>query len=322
MKAYFQYVKILVAIGLLTILFIKIDVVESLSYFYHIHPLAISAIFIVIFFLIFVSVLKWQIFLKSLHLVNSFWSLYRYYIIGYFFSNFLPSNIGGDIVRLSLAAKGKDTYMASFVAVFMERFTGIIATLIFVSISIPLAFWYFDYFDRLYLIVFSSFAMFIFITGIFFIKFDYFDRYMPEEGFIKKIIAKIKEISSLIHSFKNKKRVLFTAMILSLIFNFLTIVNVYVVGFALDIQLSFIELFILVPIIILISTIPLSINAIGIAEGAYVLCLGAIGVSSPEALSIALLIRASTLIVSLLGGLFFLSYRKHQNFENVTISRR
>jgi glycosyltransferase 2 family protein len=318
LKDHLRIFKIIVAIGLLAFLFIKIDIVKTLSFFSNLHLLSIIAIFLVTFWLIFVSVFKWQIFLKSFDLTHPFCRLYQYYIIGYFFSNFLPSNIGGDIVRFSLTTKGKETYTSSFVAVFMERFTGIIATLFFVSISIPLAFWYFQYIENIFLILFPVAGIFSLLSAFFFVKPKHFNRNITEKRFIKKILEKIEEILSLIHSFRDKKQVVFKAMILSIIFNLLTIINVYVVSYALDIPVSFFALFIFVPLILIISSIPLSINAIGIAEGAYVFCLGIVGLSAPEALSIALLMRAKTLVVSLLGGLLFISYNRHKNFEYIT----
>lgn len=317
MKTNFRIFKIFVAIGLLCLLFFKIDIVESLSLFTHLNLFAITSIFFVTFWLIFVSVLKWQVFLKSLDLFNPFWRLYRYYIIGYFFSNFLPSNIGGDLVRFSLTAKGKETYTTSFVAVFMERFTGIIATLLLAFITMPLALWYFEHLESILFLLFPIIAITILFAVLFFVRPKHFDRYLVKEGFVKYVFEKIREITSLIQSFSDKKKVLFKTMFLSIMFNLLTILNVYVVGIALDLQVKIFDLFILVPLILLISSIPLSINAIGIAEGAYVLCLSLVGFSASEALSIALLMRAKTLVVSLLGGLFLLAYRKHENFESI-----
>ena len=317
MKVKFRILRMLVAVSLLVFLFVKIDMIESLSLFYRLDLFAIIAILLVTFWLIFVSVLKWQMFLKSLQLASPFWRLYGLYLVGYFFNNFLPSNVGGDIVRFTLAARGKETYTSSFVAVFMERFTGILATLLFVCVAIPPVLTKFSLLESKALVLMPTIGIFIFLSALILVQPEYLDRFMSGNVLIRKACSKIREILVLIHSFKGRKKLLFKAMVFSIIFNFIAIINVYVVSNALGLHIGFFHLFILVPLILLVSSIPLSINAIGIAEGAYVVCLSLVGLNAAEALSIALLMRAKTLAVSLLGGLVFIGFKKQQGVNGI-----
>jgi len=48
------------------------------------------------------------------------------------------------------------------------------------------------------------------------------------------------------------------------------------------------------------------LNAIGIREGAYVFFFGLAGIAAPQALALALLSRALTLAISLVGGGIYL----------------
>jgi uncharacterized protein (TIRG00374 family) len=50
-----------------------------------------------------------------------------YYFVGLFFSNFLPSNIGGDIARISDARKHAEHVSPVFSATLMERLIGVMA---------------------------------------------------------------------------------------------------------------------------------------------------------------------------------------------------
>jgi uncharacterized protein (TIRG00374 family) len=50
-----------------------------------------------------------------------------YYFVGLFFNNFLPSNIGGDIARISDAAKHADHVSPVFSATLMDRLLGVLA---------------------------------------------------------------------------------------------------------------------------------------------------------------------------------------------------
>src|SRR5258705_2351670 len=50
-----------------------------------------------------------------------------YYFVGLFFNNFLPSNVGGDITRISDASKHADRMSSVFSATLMERLIGVVA---------------------------------------------------------------------------------------------------------------------------------------------------------------------------------------------------
>src|SRR6185436_9957616 len=50
-----------------------------------------------------------------------------YYFVGLFFNNFLPSNVGGDIARISDAAKHASHVSPVFSATLMERLIGVVA---------------------------------------------------------------------------------------------------------------------------------------------------------------------------------------------------
>lgn len=314
------YIKIIVAAVLMTLLVLKIDFLRALTFFYHLNAISIALILLISFWLLFTSCIKWKIFLSYLQLPTPFWKLFNFYLMGYFFNNFLPTNFGGDTARFLLTAAGRDSYSDSFVAVFMERFTGLLALLIFVTISIPLSVYHYRFIDNLGLI----FLLLAVILGgtvlILFIDPDFLMKCKISNRFIKKVSEKMREILSTIQSFKKQKRLIIYSLFLSILFNFLAIVNVYIVAWALEISLSFFSAFVFVPVILVISAIPLSINGLGISEGAYVLCLTQAGISAPAALSIALFMRAKNIILSVLGGIFLIFYRKNNSVLSLSSS--
>jgi len=56
------------------------------------------------------------------------------------------------------------------------------------------------------------------------------------------------------------------------------------------------------PMVAIAQVLPLSLNGLGIREGAFVLFLGPLGVSTGQAVTVGLIIYALTLAVSLLGA--------------------
>ena len=68
--------------------------------------------------------------------------------------------------------------------------------------------------------------------------------------------------------------------------------------------------FIVLPLILTIGALPLTPSGLGIQEGAFVFFLHGIGASEEQALLIALILRAKSVILALLGGLVFIKVRK------------
>ena len=75
----------------------------------------------------------------------------------------------------------------------------------------------------------------------------------------------------------------------------------------LGIGLDLLDCLVLIPPVMLITTMPISIAGWGVRETAMVYVLGLVGVSEADSLVISVIIGILFLIVSLLGGLFWLS---------------
>jgi uncharacterized membrane protein YbhN (UPF0104 family) len=62
----------------------------------------------------------------------------------------------------------------------------------------------------------------------------------------------------------------------------------------------------------LISALPLSINSLGLREGAYVYFLGWAGLTNEQGMLVALLSRlVSGIIIPLIGGILFILFRRY-----------
>jgi hypothetical protein len=68
--------------------------------------------------------------------------------------------------------------------------------------------------------------------------------------------------------------------------------------------LGFVQFFVFVPLLGLLMTLPISINGLGVREGAGVLLFTQIGFTSAQALLMELVTYAIMVVVSLLGGVY------------------
>ena len=79
-----------------------------------------------------VAVWRWNLLLKTQRIPITFRSLTGTYLIATYFSNFLPSNIGGDVIRIRDTARHTNSKTLATTVVLMDRILGLIA-LVFVA---------------------------------------------------------------------------------------------------------------------------------------------------------------------------------------------
>jgi uncharacterized membrane protein YbhN (UPF0104 family) len=118
--------------------------------------------------------------------------------------------------------------------------------------------------------------------------------------------------------YKIKKKILVKALILSLIIQAVSIMEVYLLSIAIGLSVPIIYFFIFVPIINAVSAIPVSISGLGVREAGFAALFNMfflqLGVTSDHAVSLSLLIFAVMILVNLIGGIEYVRIRKlHEN---------
>lgn len=267
--------------------------------------------FAVIVYLVsmYVLAVRWQILVKGYGHNVSTWLLFKFYLIGLFFNNFLPTSIGGDIFRIYnlIQVTGQRTH--GFSSVLTERLLGITATLIF---AIAALFGLADVITN-YLIFYLAFGMLIVIILFFILVFD--DRFM---NWCLKNVTKIKilrlgertiKFLDALRFYRGSKFIYVKILLISMLSQALIILMTYFLSRAISVQVSMIYLFFVVPITFLLSMMP-SINGIGFREGGFVVLLAEVGISEAAALSISFLSVLMPMLISMIGGIMFLLQKK------------
>jgi uncharacterized membrane protein YbhN (UPF0104 family) len=80
---------------------------------------------------------------------------------------------------------------------------------------------------------------------------------------------------------------------------------VYVIGRSLGMAVSLGYFFVIVPLVGLVESVPVSIYGIGLRDVSYVYLLGLVGVSKSQALSLSVLYVVITVLYALFGGVVF-----------------
>ncbi len=257
------------------------------------------------FFIYVLGFLRWQMLIKAAGINIPLGRLISSFSGGIFFSIFLPSTIGGDLVR-SVDLAGHTKKAKEVIAtVFLDRFSGYIGL---VFVVIPALFLGRNLvLDK---VVFSSVALIIILLVV--ILLVLFNNYIysgitrflttPKSGKIREVI---KDIHQEIHVFGGHKKIIILNLATSFVIQALFPLCVYFIGLALGVKISFIYFLIFLPIIGAITLLPIAIGGLGLREGLFVLYFAKAGVIKQLALAMSLLSFSFVVFYGAIGGIIY-----------------
>jgi uncharacterized protein (TIRG00374 family) len=252
--------------------------------------------------MIFVSAWKWYLLLRARGKHLSLIRLFQLYLVGYFFNNVLPTNVGGDVIRGYEAGRELDDKATAMASVFVERFTGLTALVLLAVISFVSNLKLFG--DTRF--AFALAAAALIYTSVFIIVVDprplaLLSRLVRNTP-LKKLMPKLQKLQEAISSYRNHRGSLYVAMVLSFVFYLLAVLNGFVSTLAFGEFVPLTNFLVIVPVIMVISMIPISLGGIGLQEWGFLFTYTAIGAGGSLGLVVAILIRLKAVFYGIIGG--------------------
>jgi uncharacterized protein (TIRG00374 family) len=224
----------------------------------------------------------------------------RLFFEGYFFNNALPSTIGGDGVRIYRANRLGLPLAASVNGVLLDRVTGLTGLFILVAVGQPLLYARVE--DAATRLVFAA----ILLAGMAGIAAMILARRIPEGLLPARLRGPLHKLSEATHAAYLHPGVSLPVLGLSVVVHGLIVMSVHVIAIGLGLDVGLFESLVLVPAVILLSTVPVSIGGWGLREGLMVAALGLAGVPADAALSVSILFGLAQIVAGLPGGLLWL----------------
>jgi hypothetical protein len=224
--------------------------------------------------------------------------------IGYFFNNFLPTSIGGDLVKAYYATKRSERKLESFSAVFFDRFFGFLSIgilaflgLVFMygRIQDPKLVWGCSIFAGTVLVIFVLFFNKTLAKTLFSGLLD-----MP----IFRKDSKPRKLYNALNAYKEHPSVVAKVIGMSLLAQVVAIISLFFIIKSLSQEVSFLNLFLITPLVSVASMMP-SINGLGVREGAFVIFLSEF-ISKGSAMAVSILFLAIVLLTSTIGGILYM----------------
>jgi uncharacterized protein (TIRG00374 family) len=261
---------------------------------------------------------RWGVLLTGSEIKVPFITLVKFYFGGSFFNLLLPTTLGGDVVRGYDLATHSNKKMDAASSVLAERIIGSFA-LIFIALFALL-------FGRkrientqvinvVLIVCISYFALAIIVFNARIMK-----RLIAlfKFGSFWKIGKRLDRMYGSLCRFFADKMILGLCFVLSIVCQTLTMVAVYLLALAINLKLPLVYFFMILPMIWIVTMVPLSINGLGVREGAFVFFFTEVGVSGSSALLFSFLNLSRMIVLGLICGTIYLVAQMPLPFKKLT----
>lgn len=289
-------------VGLLVLVLSQVDVRQVVDSFATLNAWYVIPYVILYAVSVGVSTWRWRLFLRALAIPLGYWTALRLYFIGVFFSNALPTSVGGDAYKYVVIRRRTGSPRSQIAStLILERGFGLIALLtagaasgiVLALTSMPVA--WLAVTSGLYVVASAgSLAVLAAVRR----------RQQPEST--GRIAGAFRQVQHAIASVRSRS-VLWKAYVASAVFVGLNACCLYFSLRMFGETLSISTLFFFVAVLNTVALLPITFNGLGLQEAIGVPLLATFGIASATGLAILLLTRALLLLLSCAGGFLYVA---------------
>lgn len=246
---------------------------------------------------------KWQRLLAADGIHISHATAFATYMVSSFFSLFLPTSIGGDAVRAVEVARRSGRKVATATSVVADRVLGFaaigivgLAALAAGSASILE--------PHLRASGAALYAGVLVASGLLFAGLPVRLASTLRLPRLPRLERAAKDAGESLRAYRRNGS-LAELLLLSIAAQGIVVLAVFVIGHSLRMGVPFSYFFVIVPLVGLIESVPVSVYGIGLRDVSYVYLLGLVGVPQALALSLSVVYVVLTIVYALLGGVIF-----------------
>jgi uncharacterized protein (TIRG00374 family) len=300
--------KLAVSIALLVYLFSTTSVSALLQRVRDGDPLLLALAALTYVAVLAVSTWRWQLLLKAQGFPAPLRQLSASYLVATFFNNFLPSNIGGDLVRVRDGKQLTGCLTTSLAIVAIDRILGFGAVYFLAALAYT--------FGGSTLRGLTGASAIIVGLGCVFTALAYVylrpgtaGRLMVSSGLGRWPWARetFETVQGAVHVYRAQPWVVLGAFVGSVALQTLLVVYYFLISHAMAVQLPFTAAFLMVPLCSLIQAVPISFNGWGIRESVFIVYFLQIGLTREAALAFSLVGAGLMVLLSLSGAVVWTS---------------
>lgn len=303
-RALVWLVKIVVSAGLLAVLFSRVDFAALWARARTASPLWLVSSIGLYLLMVLVSAWRWGVLLRAVRVPVPMPRLFTSFLVATFFNNFLPSNIGGDVIRIADTAKAAGSKTIATLVVLADRAIGLLGLLLVAALGASLAaqlpgtgvigpsiLWLIlaGGIAAASVLIWHPSLLVSLLAPIRRVHPDWIGERLER---LDALLAKLRKSPSAL------ARCFAGAVVVQLV-----LVGFYVaVARSMMIPVTFWQMALIVPMTFLVQMIPMSMNGFGVREATFAYYFTRIGLSIEQALLVSFMGAAMMIVFSVSGA--------------------
>ena len=248
---------------------------------------------------VFLSTVRWAQVLHALEIPSDLPPLISHTLAGMFVSNFLPSTVGGDVLRVTRLSAANGERPTSVASVVVERLTGFLV-LPFIALAALLGnptLLDLGQASRLSVTVALATLAALVVIVVLVSSPRVGERFAGRSwlGFVAAVHLGLARL-------RRDPGAAVGVLVSAFAYQLAMVAGAWMAGHAMGIQVGWSAMMAFIPIVAIAQVLPISVSGLGLREGALVLLLVPLGVSSGQAVAFGLLLYGMNMVVSLLGA--------------------
>jgi glycosyltransferase 2 family protein len=262
------------------------------------------------------AVWRWQLLLSAQRIAVPQRTLMGSFLVAAFFNNFLPSNIGGDVIRIGDTARAAGSKTLATTVVLVDRGLGLMALVLVAAVGAsagvrihpaaaapiwPVWLW-------------AGFLVGAVASAPAVLAPDGFGRLLqPLTVFHPEWVGgRIEKLTGALARFRSQPGALAGCFGGAVFVQATMVVFYFAVSYALHLDIGLADLAVVVPVSFVVQMLPVSVNGFGVREATFSFYFSKIGHPIESALLLSLVAQALVMLFSLIGAVVYV-YRSHHH---------
>ena len=308
-------VKLAVSVALLALLFSRVDVGRFWVSARNASLRWLASALVLYFINVLASVWRWRLLLDAQDVHVAPRTLFGSMLVALFFNNFLPSNIGGDVVRIRDTARPAGSKTLATTVVLADRVLGLMGLALVAALGATMAagaagrrpapIWPSWLWAGFLISAATAAPVLLAPAGV--------GRLLQPLTVLHPewVGGHIESLTAALARFRDRPGVLMSCFGVAVFVQMLGVVFYVTVAYALGVNITPWDLAVIVPISIVVQMVPVSVNGFGVREATFSFYFTRVGLPIESALLVSLVATALVMLFSLTGAAVWFSRGHH-----------
>ena len=257
-----------------------------------------------------IGVWRWDRLLRAQHVEVAKRKLTESIWVSMFFNNFLPSNIGGDVVRIRDTARAAGSKTLATTVVLVDRALGLTALLVVAAVA-AFAAWLSGTYVPGSRWLWLACAVLVTAAILVIAMPDFVGHLLAPVRALNRpwLTQRAQRLEEAVMRFGKAPSVLMGAFGAALVVQITVVAFYLLTAKGLSVQLPTLLGAVLIPVSLAVQMAPISINGFGVREAVFAFFFRRFGLSADAAVALSLVSTGMVMGLSLVGGFLFLRRR-------------